>query len=54
MKTAFATIKGFEIMKMFKKGQFDIWTGDQGVKGEVRLIESQFGSIRPYKHVIQR
>lgn len=43
MKTAFATIKGFEVMRMFKKGQFDIWTGYQGLKGEVRLIESQFG-----------
>lgn len=25
MKTAYATIKGFEIMRMFKKGQFNIW-----------------------------
>jgi hypothetical protein len=25
MKTAYATIKGFEIMRMFKKGQFKIW-----------------------------
>jgi hypothetical protein len=43
MKTAFATIKGFEIMRMFKKGQFTLWTYGQGLKGEVRLIESQFG-----------
>ena len=43
MKTAFATIKGFEIMRMFKKRQFDIWTADQGLKGEIRLIERQFG-----------
>ena len=39
MKTAFATIKGFEVMRMFKKGQFDIWKGDQGLTGEIRLIE---------------
>jgi IS6 family transposase len=43
MKTALATIKGFEVMRMFKKGQFDIWTYDQGLSGEIRLIERQFG-----------
>ena len=43
MKTALATIKGFEVMRMFKKGQFEIWTSDQGLKGEIRLIERQFG-----------
>jgi len=42
MKTAYATIKGFEVMRMFKKGQFDIWTHDLGLKGEIRLIERQF------------
>ena len=25
MKTAYATIKGFEVMRMFKKGQFTAW-----------------------------
>jgi len=25
MKTAYATIKGFEVMYMFKKGQFKCW-----------------------------
>jgi hypothetical protein len=25
MKTAYATIKGFEVMRMFKKGQFTPW-----------------------------
>ena len=43
MKTAFATIKGFEVMRMFKKGQLDIWKGGQGLTGEIRLIERQFG-----------
>jgi transposase, IS6 family len=42
MKTAFATIKGFEVMRMFKKGQFDMWKCDQGLIGEIRLIERQF------------
>jgi len=25
MKTAYSTIKGFELVQMFKKGQMDIW-----------------------------
>ena len=43
MKTAYATIKGFELMRMFKKGQLKPWTYGQGIMGEVRLIERQFG-----------
>jgi len=43
MKTVFAIIKGFEVMRMFKKGQFDIWKNDQGLTGEICLIERQFG-----------
>lgn len=42
MKTAFATIKGFEIMRMFKKGQLAFWAYGRGIMGEVRLIERQF------------
>lgn len=42
MKTAYATIKGFEVMRMFRKGQMDRWTYDQGLTGEIRLIERQF------------
>jgi transposase-like protein len=38
MKTAYATIKGFEVMRMFKKGQFDIWKYGQGILGEIRII----------------
>ena len=38
MKTAYATIKGFEMMRMFKKGQLDIWKYSQGIIGEIRLI----------------
>jgi len=43
MKTAYATIKGFEVMRMFRKGQFDIWIDDLGMTGEIRLLERQFG-----------
>ena len=38
LKTAYATIKGFEVMHMFKKGQFNIWLSGQGIAGEIRLI----------------
>ncbi len=41
MKTAFATIKSFEIMRIFKKGQFKIWR--YGARNEVSFINEQFG-----------
>jgi transposase-like protein len=43
MKTAYATIKGFEVMRMFKKGQLAPWTYGQGLWGEIQLIHRQFG-----------
>jgi len=43
MKTAYATIKGFELMRMFRKGQMNAWLYGQGLAGEIRLIERQFG-----------
>ena len=42
MKTAYATIKGFEFMRMFKKGQMDAWKYGQGLTEGIRLIERQF------------
>ena len=42
MKTAYAKIKGFELMRMFKKGQMDAWKYVQGFIGEICLIERQF------------
>src|SRR3989338_4210135 len=41
MKTACATIKGFEVMRMFKKGQFNVWM--VGNRNEISFINSQFG-----------
>jgi len=38
MKTAYATIKGFEVMRMFKKGTLDFWKYGQGIQGEINLI----------------
>ncbi len=43
MKTACATLKGFELIRMFKKGRPDIWKYGQGLTGEIRLIERQSG-----------
>ena len=38
MKAAYSTIKGFEIMRMFKKGQFELWKYGQTIQGEIRII----------------
>ena len=38
IKSAYATLKGFEIMRMFKKGQMKSWLYGRGVQGEVSLI----------------
>lgn len=38
MKTAYATIKGFELMRMFKKGKFELWKYGQGIQGEINII----------------
>jgi transposase-like protein len=38
MKSAYATVKGFEVMHMFKKGRFKDWQYGQGTTGEIRLI----------------
>lgn len=37
MRTASATIKGFEVMLMFKKVRFDFWKYGQRVQGEINL-----------------
>lgn len=42
MKTAYATIKGFEVMRALHKGQAKLWQYGGGIVGEVRLIERQF------------
>ena len=43
LKTAYATIKGFEVMHALRKGQAALWQYGGGVAGEVRLLERQFG-----------
>ena len=38
MKSAYATIQGFELMRMFKKGQFVPFQYNKGITGEIQLI----------------
>ncbi len=42
MKTAYATLKGFEAMRSIKKGQGSAYRIQEGVMGEVRLVERCF------------
>ncbi|WP_336985147.1 IS6 family transposase, partial [Asaia sp. HN128] len=41
LKTAYPTIKGFEVMRALKKGQTKLFQFQNGIMGEVRLIERQ-------------
>lgn len=43
LKTAYATLKGFEVMHALRKGQAALWQYGGGIMGEVRLIERSFG-----------
>src|SRR3546814_1344292 len=43
MPTAYATIKGFEVMRALRKGQARAWCLQPGIMGEVRLVERAFG-----------
>jgi transposase, IS6 family len=43
MRTARATIKGFEVMRMFTKGQFRFWIDAVSTKTEVSFINRLFG-----------
>jgi transposase, IS6 family len=41
MKTAYATIKGFEVMRMIRRGHCVL--PESGVTGEIRLVNQLFG-----------
>jgi len=43
MKTAYATLKGFEVMRALRKGQATPWCYETGILGEIRLIHRNFG-----------
>ena len=43
MKTAYATIKGFEVMRALRKGQARAFALQGGIIGEARIVERAFG-----------
>ena len=42
LKTAYATIKGFEVMRVLRKDQAGIFALQGGIVGEVRIVERAF------------
>ena len=43
LKTAYATIKGFEVMLALKKGQARAFNVTGDIRGEARIVERAFG-----------
>jgi hypothetical protein len=43
LKTAYATIKGFEVMRALRKGQAAIFNVTRDIRGEARIVERAFG-----------
>ena len=43
LKTAYATIKGFEVMRALRKGQAEMFALQGGIVGEARIVERAFG-----------
>ncbi|WP_235680989.1 IS6 family transposase [Agrobacterium vitis] len=43
LKTAYATIKGFEVMRALRKGQAAIFNLTGDIRGEARIVERTFG-----------
>ena len=43
LKTAYATIKGLEVMRALRKGQARAFTLRGGIIGEARIVERAFG-----------
>jgi hypothetical protein len=43
LKTAYATIAGFEVMRALRKGQAAIFNFTQDIRGEARIVERAFG-----------
>lgn len=43
LKTAYATIKGFEVMRAVRKGQASSFSLTRDIRGEARLVERAFG-----------
>ena len=45
LKTAYATIKGFEVMRALRKGQAAAYNITRDIRGEARFIERAFGLL---------
>jgi len=43
LKTAYATIKGFEVLRALRKGQAAIFNSTGDVRGQARIVERVFG-----------
>ena len=43
LKTAYATITGFEVMRALRKGQAAVFNLSQDIRGEARIVERAFG-----------
>ena len=43
MKSAYATIRGFELMRALHKGQAAAFNLTRDIRGEARLVERAFG-----------
>ena len=43
LKTAYATIRGFEVMRALRKGQARAFAIQAGILGEARIVERAFG-----------
>jgi transposase, IS6 family len=43
LKTAYATIKGFEVMRALRKGQASAYNITRDIRGEARIVERAFG-----------
>ena len=52
MRTARATIKGFEVMRMFKKGRFRLWIEPVGGSTEASFI-NLFGNCAWAGHEVE-
>ena len=46
LKTAYATIKGFEVMRALRKGQAEVFALQGGIVGDARIVERAF-SVGP-------
>jgi hypothetical protein len=42
-QTAYATIKGFEVMRALRKGQASAFNLTRDIRGEARIVERAFG-----------